>query len=111
DNASLHPRGFGAPGVRDGRIRGTKSLQRHICLTSAFSKSENGFHIPGIFFVAGVDCTGKRLTAGDDRWKMCKGPRRRKLDGRWFGGPHAAPACRTFRRRTTARGDRAGVNE
>src|SRR4029077_10885549 len=105
------PRRFGAPRVWDSRIRGAKSLQRRVCFTSAFSKSENGFHIPRIFFVAGADCTGKRLTARDDRWKIYKRTRRRKLDGRWVGRPHASSASRTFRRRTTARGDRAGVNE
>ena len=62
-----------------------------------FRNQKMGFIFPGIFFVAGADCTGKRLTAGNDWWKIDKRTRRRKFDGCWFGWPHAASAGRTFR--------------
>src|ERR1700730_12870282 len=75
------------------------------------SKSENGCHIPRIFSPAGADCAGKRLAAGHDRWKIDKRTGGGKLERCWFGGPHASSASGTFRRRTTAGGDRAGADE
>src|SRR4030095_7415500 len=75
------------------------------------SKSENGFHFPGIFSPAGADCAGKRFAARNDRWKINKRTSGGKPGSRWFGGPHASSAGRTFRWRTTAGGDSAGADE
>ena len=44
-------------------------------LAGTISKSENGFRVPRIFSPAGAYRAGKRLTAGDDRWKIDKGTR------------------------------------